>query len=299
MDWVKLDPSRVLQILINLLSNAIKFTSTQKKKEIIVSIGASKAQPTSAHGVHYLASNTTRHQKNATETAEMDWGTGELIYLQIQVQDTGRGLHEHERKLLFQRFSQSSPRTHVQYGGSGLGLFISRELTELQGGEIGVLSQAGVGSTFAFFVKSRRTDPPAPTLTRRTSGQSPIIPESLHFDIRKQKALNPTAFTQLPTRTGSPISVTRGNATPAVSDEARHVLVVEDNLVNCKVLSKQLKGAGCVVSVANHGGEALEFIEKSHFCKDGGNKLNIVLMDLEVSLGGQPLPASHHWNLDS
>lgn len=279
---MKLDPSRVLQILINLLSNAIKFTSTQEKRQINVSIGASKERPTSAHGVNYFPSKTTR--RDVTEIAEQEWGTGELVYLQIQVQDTGKGLHDHERKLLFQRFSQTSPRTHVQYGGSGLGLFISRELTELQGGEIGVLSEAGIGSTFAFFVKSRRTNPPASISTTHTPGRNPVAPGSSHFDIGKQKALNPTAFNRLPTRAGSPFSPSTKQKTPlAVSDEARHVLVVEDNLVNQKVLSKQLKGAGCVVSVANHGGEALAFLEKSHFCVDGGEPLDVVLMDLEVS----------------
>lgn len=83
----------------------------------------------------------------------------------------------------------------------------------------------------------------------------------------------------------SPLSAARKGKPPlAVSYEARHVLVVEDNLVNQKVLSKQLKGAGCVVSVANHGGEALAFIEKSRFCVDDGEKLDVVLMDLEVCI---------------
>jgi hypothetical protein len=63
--------------------------------------------------------------------------------------------------MLFMRFSQASPRTHIQYGGSGLGLFISRELTELQGGEIGVSSVAGEGSTFAFYVRARRSTKPS------------------------------------------------------------------------------------------------------------------------------------------
>lgn len=168
-----------------------------------------------------------------------------------------------------------------EFAGSGLGLFISRELTELQGGEIGVLSEAGVGSTFAFFVKARRTDPPA---NAAGPGQAPAAAAKQQFDIGKHKALNPGAFGRLPDRTVSPATAARIGKPPiSITDQARHVLVVEDNLVNQKVLSKQLKGVGCVVSVANHGGEALEFLEKSRFCVDGGAELNVVLMDLEVS----------------
>lgn len=101
--------------------------------------------------------------KHSDLTKERDWGDGEEIYIHFAVQDTGRGLNDQEKKMLFLRFSQASPRTHVQYGGSGLGLFISRELTELQGGEIGVASEAGVGSTFAFYVKAKRSSAPPET----------------------------------------------------------------------------------------------------------------------------------------
>lgn len=79
------------------------------------------------------------------------------MYIIITVQDTGRGLSGHERDLLFHRFSQASPRTHIQYGGNGLGLFISRRLAELQGGAIGFSSDPGKGSTFSFYVKARRS----------------------------------------------------------------------------------------------------------------------------------------------
>jgi signal transduction histidine kinase len=81
-----------------------------------------------------------------------EWGKGEILYLHFAVKDTGSGLSGSEKKLLFQRFSQASPRTHVTYGGSGLGLYISKHVVELQGGEIGVSSLSGQGSTFAFWI---------------------------------------------------------------------------------------------------------------------------------------------------
>lgn len=77
--------------------------------------------------------------------------------------------------------------------------------------------------------------------------------------------------------------------TTAISENAppspKHVLVVEDNIVNQKVLSRQLQSAGCTVFIANHGREALSFLEKSRFWKGlemTGTELSVVLMDLEM-----------------
>lgn len=269
IDWVRFDPSRVLQVLINLTTNAIKFTTTERKRTITVEIAASVDRPSlvETRKVDYFSS---RRPERADMFQEREWGNGEEVYVQFAVKDTGRGLTAEEKKLLFMRFSQASPRTHVQYGGSGLGLFISRELTELQGGEIGVASEAGKGSTFAFYVKARRSQ--GPSKSDGTNGTS---------DSNKASAMKKAMNTQ--TNSSRPLSTSQDRA-----NKTMHVLVVEDNLVNQRVLQKQLKNMGCIVHVANHGGEALDHLRKSTFWKPetaGTTKpiaLSIVLMDQEM-----------------
>lgn len=138
------------------------------------------------------------------------------------MQDTGRGLSPEEKKLLFQRFSQASPRTHVQYGGSGLGLFISRELTELQGGEIGVASEAGKGSTFAFYVKCRKTTEPKEVIE---------MPITLGRKLSNAKGRPPAH--PLPPRVKDFAAVTHGNTVNnknKAPSPGLKVLIVEDNL---------------------------------------------------------------------
>lgn len=292
IDWVKLDPSRLLQVLINLTTNAIKFTSGQDKRTIVVSIGASSVRPnTDDADVSYFPSRLKRKDLTADE---VEWGRGENIYVQFAVQDTGRGLDESEKTLLFQRFRQASPRTHVQYGGSGLGLFISRELTELQGGEIGVASERGIGSTFAFYIKARRAeDMPKDT---------PIagIVNSLR---RASSVTNATSFTVENRRNAAGMPVYRSNGkggrtrrssaitSPAVPPTSTldysklKALIVEDNLVNQRVLQKQLRNIGLEAEVANHGGEALETLKTSRFWvgrEKDGIEIAIILMDLEM-----------------
>ncbi|KAL9040919.1 MAG: hypothetical protein Q9180_001613 [Flavoplaca navasiana] len=269
VQWVRLDPSRLLQVLINLTTNAIKFTSTQARRIITVTLAASLQLPSQTSKfaqVSYIPCRAKR--KDLTEGT--DWGTGEKCYLYFAVQDTGRGLSKDETQLLFHRFSQASPRTHVQYGGSGLGLFISRELVELQGGQIGVSSEAGKGSTFAFYITSRRSTAPQETLEQLPSvgTRQEGLPESVPS----------RPLQHAPTSPQSSLSSSK----PGLK-----VLIVEDNLVNQRVLQRQLRAIGCTVLVANHGGECLARLRESIFWQghsEGALDLSVVLMDLEMPI---------------
>ncbi|MCP3957303.1 MAG: ammonium transporter [bacterium] len=110
------DPARLGQILINLVSNAIKFTA---EGEVVVDVGVDEASETEA-------------------------------VLRLTVRDTGVGIPEEKQERIFKAFEQADTSTTRQFGGTGLGLTISRRLVEKMGGRIWVESQPGSGSSFHF-----------------------------------------------------------------------------------------------------------------------------------------------------
>ncbi|CAK7242601.1 MAG: hypothetical protein STHCBS139747_004097 [Sporothrix thermara] len=366
-NWVKLDPSRLNQVLINLLTNAMKFTQSCGERSIVISLGASEgdADPIDNDAVDSVTemSYLPSRQESPELADGPDWGDGQLINIHVAVSDTGKGLEDDEKNELFQHFSQTSPRTHVQYNGSGLGLYISRSLAELQGGQIGIASKKDEGSTFAFYVKSRKVSstPPGvqpgasnidsiisePTPAGPTSsviaftsgglkdgpgsctcqtktastpaallphvpspplllGQPPLSDSLGEKNASKSpgkgiNALAPVAAaataaapapalattstpamdgntandalppssptplsahnTPLPSLPPPPVKRTFDSNTRAWSDlPTLDVLIVEDNIVNQRVLQRQLDKCGNRTMVANHGGEALDIL---------------------------------------
>jgi PAS domain S-box-containing protein len=118
IDWVMLDPTRLLQIAVNLITNAIKFTQNSPNRVITIHICAHADQPDFDVPKEF-GFVPPRHAVVDFANGE-GWGSGQLIYLRTEVHDTGVGLSTQEKTLLFEKFAQASPRTHVQYGGSGL-----------------------------------------------------------------------------------------------------------------------------------------------------------------------------------
>jgi len=113
------DPGRIRQVLINLMGNAIKFT---KQGEVVVRV------------------------KTVSEI-------GQEAEIRFEVRDSGIGISEAQRGVIFDSFSQADGSTTRKYGGTGLGLAISKRLSELMGGSLGVDSQLGQGATFWFSTK--------------------------------------------------------------------------------------------------------------------------------------------------
>ncbi|TVY46783.1 Hybrid signal transduction histidine kinase K [Lachnellula occidentalis] len=281
INWTLLDPSRVLQVFINLMTNAIKFTRIEAQRHIRITIGASYTRPSvpNEFGVEYIRKNT----ESQDQTGKQEWGDGEVIYFKIAVTDTGLGLTVEEKKHLFSLFQQASPKTHVQYGGSGLGLFISRQLTEMHGGEIGVASERGKGSTFQFYIKTRRTTPPLTDVPEQANVQLYVREDEL----REACGVELPALKDEPQISNLKIDDSLSPVSPAAPyfPSSFHILVVEDNLVNQKVVSKQLRKAGHIVDVANHGEEALDCIRQTEYWEDSSGekgRLDVILMDLEM-----------------
>jgi CheY-like chemotaxis protein len=264
--------------LADLVTNAIKFTQHCAKRSVTVHISVSLDRPDlAAIGLGFVPAKGEQLDPMADE----EWGTGDLIYLRVDVVDTGCGLTVEEKELLFKRFAQASPRTHVTYGGSGLGLFISRQLAILHGGQIGVNSVAGKGSTFGFFIKCRR----AGAHDRRSELPIQESKQVLRPSHTKEVAVGMAASESGPEReTGPKRKQPEPEKPESTEPEERHILLVEDNLVNQRILSKQLKKAGCIVSTADNGVFALEHFRTTRFYKStpDGTPLSVILMDWEM-----------------
>ncbi len=201
------DPTRLRQVVTNLLGNALKFTSA---------------------GTVTLRVNPVARPI-----------TDGRPWLRVSVEDTGIGMAPEQMAQLFQRFSQADSSTTRRFGGSGLGLVISKHLVELMGGSIHAESSPGRGSTF-------------------------------WFEVPMDEALDPTVPSAAQTAAPS------GSASSAVGPRPAHVLVAEDNAVNCLVVQAMLERLGMTVTLAHDGAQAVAAVQ--------AHDVDLVLMDCQMPI---------------
>jgi PAS domain S-box-containing protein len=203
------DPTRLRQALLNYASNAVKFT----------------------------------HTGSVVLRAVLEERQGDWMEVRFEVQDTGIGIEPEHMARLFGAFEQADASTTRRFGGTGLGLAITRRLARLMGGDAGVHSELGRGSTFWFSVQLE-------------IGQE---------DLPREGAA-PAA--------GAGTDSVRAGALVRARHAGARVLVAEDHPVNAEVAVAQLQAVGLQVERAEDGQEAVEKVATRPY--------DIVLMDMQM-----------------
>ncbi|MCY0876026.1 MAG: response regulator [Firmicutes bacterium] len=208
------DADRLRQIILNLAGNAIKFTeSGEILLEVSVDHTRNHVDTTSLEPiVNKIGASVLPDQRIASPR----WTT-----LHFGVRDTGIGIPEEKLETVFEPFTQADASTSRKYGGSGLGLDISRQLVERMGGSIGVISEVGKGSTFYF-----------------------CVPLEVEQEVNQGENYNGQV----------------GVLSHKVFSGKR-LLVIDDNRTNRFVIGEMLVSCGAVVKEAASGYEALRLIE--------------------------------------
>ncbi len=194
---LKTDPVRMRQCLINLIGNAVKFTDAG---HIFVNI--------------------------QTETIK------DKDFIRFDVEDTGIGIPKDKQEQIFNAFSQADNSTTRKYGGTGLGLTITRQLAKLLGGDLRLVSEPGKGSTFSLLI-------PAGVDINRADTAEP-------YDVID--AILDSAAMPIP---------------PAVP--AGRVLIVEDTHANQELIRVLIERMGHYVRIAENGKEALDILDQECF----------------------------------
>jgi len=210
------DPIRLGQVLINLVGNAIKFT---EHGEVRVDVSVESI-------------------------------TNDRAGLQISIRDTGIGIALDQQEGLFQEFQQAHTSGRRLYGGTGLGLAVSKSIVTLMGGTIGLKSMPGEGTTITFIAYFNL----APS--------QPAMPIPSEEDLRGMPTLVVDDY------------ATDDNATNRRPALSLRILLAEDNLVNQRVAMSMLGKMGHRITLATNGLEALEQWRQGDF--------DLILMDVQM-----------------
>ncbi|MBU0719418.1 MAG: PocR ligand-binding domain-containing protein [Planctomycetes bacterium] len=220
-ETIESDPTRLKQILVNLIGNAIKFTET---------------------GVIRLI---TRVVDDGAESK-----------MQLDVVDTGLGMTAEQVGKLFQAFTQADSSTTRKFGGTGLGLLISKRLAEILGGDITVESKAGEGSTFRVTVATGPLD----GVKMIADPLSAIV-----LDAEGAAGFDPRDAAQAEAYDSSKLNC--------------RILLAEDGPDNQRLIAHVLKNAGVEVTVVENGKLAAN---TALAARDEGNPFDVILIDMQM-----------------
>jgi two-component system chemotaxis sensor kinase CheA len=264
------DEVRVEQVLKNLLSNAFKFTS---EGEVRLEISTDKVQ-----------------------------GAGTPM-IAFAVTDTGIGIPEEKKQIIFNAFQQADGTTSRKYGGTGLGLSISKEIAELLGGKITVSSQKGKGSTFTFYVgdyndrlrsceaeaaaQAAEIWPSVHTEAKRLSSQTGASKVLEATEQAEELEQAETAINRTFSFSSEPPEADTGESVPTVSEQfagetfapengglkqpgfeyshIKRLLIVDDDIKQRNSLMELVGNMDFVIKAVSSGSEAIEEMKVNHF----------------------------------
>ncbi len=246
-ETVETDPTRLRQILINLVSNAIKFTRTGSVKVI------GRLLPGAAGD-------------------DRDGIDGRL---QFDVVDTGIGMTVEHLAKLFRPFTQADSSTTRRYGGTGLGLTISRRLACMLGGDITVESQPDQGSRFSVTV----TTGPLRDVPRVCPQQRDEAAGEAKSELPADPSWEPSTVPGVDDRTPPTDPVPTAPRVAAMDRLACRILVAEDGVDNRRLIRFLLAKAGADVTLAENGLVACELAQDA---VAEGRPFDVVLMDMQM-----------------
>jgi len=239
------DENRLQQIFYNLIGNAIKFTEAGT---IEVSAALSDLEREGRQG-----DKGTRGQgEELTSLPNTRHPTPDTL-IEITVRDTGIGIPEEKRDRIFESFEQADGSTAREYGGTGLGLAVTKKLVELHGGRIAVESTPGESSIFTFTLpispQQQAAAPASPIALSKLRGE--VTEEQVQPQPQSLKNSDPSSFT---------------------------ILIVDDEPINRQVFCNYLSLANYTIAEASSGPKALEML-------DDGFKPDLILLDVMMPRG--------------
>jgi PAS domain S-box-containing protein len=258
---IRTDPVRLRQVLLNLLGNAIKFTH---RGDIILRVALTEAEIADDSGTP-----TSERDDPTSVNARRDEDGDDMVWngamLRFDVIDTGMGMTTEQLERLFTPFSQADVSMTRRFGGTGLGLTISKSLIELLGGRIDVSSTPGEGSTFS--VRLPIDDAACDSLVDPLVAAAPGTPDD-------PATVAPTPSASTSESSTEPLTGVR-------------ILLAEDGVDNQRLLSFHLRRAGATVHLAPNGAEAVRTVlddppAEAEAGRAGSGVFDLVLMDMQM-----------------